>query len=333
MKRENPIWITWERQRRSMVLSDEFGAEFHELISSAPRLFRYFILSFKTLRILIKKKPTLIFVQNPSMVLALLACFYRICSSRAVLIIDRHSNFLPVSSSSIINILHKVMSVFTLKWSDLTIITNEYLKRYVISLGGKAYVLEDKIPTLHKKNEIHLKGDFNVVCICSFDMDEPFEEVFKAAELLSSDIYIYVTGNYNKISNKNILSSLPANLVLLGYLNDTDYVDHLYSADALLVLSEWEHTLLCGAYEGVSVEKPLILSNKKDLLNYFRSGAIATENDANSIAEAVETSVEKRTLLSKQIKTLRNELSKNWQNKFDSLNQLIESMYSNMKRR
>ena len=325
MNQKNAVWITWEHQRRSRVLAEEFGAEYHELLSSMPRLFRYISLSIKTLDILFTKKPPLVFVQNPSMLLTLLACMYRIYNSQSILIVDRHSNFFPISNSTIINHLHNSISTFTLKGADLTIVTNGYLKSLVTSLGGSAYILEDKIPTLEKRSDIRLKGEFNILYICSFDLDEPFEEVFKAAELLTRDTYIYVTGNFRKVSKKNILSSLPQNVVLLGYLSDSDYIDYLYAADALVVLSEWEHTLLCGAYEGVALEKPLILSNKKDLLSYFRSGVIATRNDAVSIAKAIKLSIENEAILTREIKALKNELSINWQNKFDALNQLIES--------
>jgi glycosyltransferase involved in cell wall biosynthesis len=325
MNQKNAVWITWEHQRRSMVLAEEFGAEYHELLSSMPRLFRYINLSIKTLDILFTTKPAVVFVQNPSMLLTLLACLYRKYNSRSILIVDRHSNFFPISNSTIINHLHNSISTFTLKVADLTIVTNEYLKSLVTSLGGSAYILEDKIPTLDKGADIRLKGKFNVLYICSFDLDEPFEEVFKAAELLSQDTYVYVTGNFNKVSKKNILRSLPQNVVLLGYLTDADYIDYLYAADALVVLSEWEHTLLCGAYEGVALEKPLILSNKKDLLSYFRSGVIPSRNDAVSIAKAIKLSIENRRLLTVEIKALKKELSLNWQNKFDALSQLIES--------
>jgi hypothetical protein len=46
------------------------------------------------------------------------------------------------------------------------------------------------------------------------------------------------------------------------------------SVDATIVLSERENCLLCGAYETVASEKPMILSNKEALRNYFDKGAI-----------------------------------------------------------
>lgn len=326
MREAIPIWITWEHQRRSVVLSKEFGTEYQVLVSSKRRLARYVILSLKTARLLIRQRPSLLFVQNPSMLLAFVACLYRMCSSRTFLIVDRHSNFYPISRSNIVNMAHNALSNFTLERADLTIVTNERLNHLVESLGGKAVVLEDKIPELRKTNDLRLKGKRNILYICSFDADEPFREVFKAVELLSPDIYVYVSGNYDKIKNKVSLKRIPQNLVLLGFVSDADYVDYLYAVDAVMVLTEWDHTLLCGAYEAICAEKPMILSNKKDLIEYFSKGVVKTENDSRSIAYAIEAAITDKHGLTQEIQTFKAAINVKWQMKFNKINQIIKSM-------
>ena len=67
------LWIAWEKQRRSTVLSKEFNAKLYQFNNSGK--LRYPIVITKTLFLLIKKRPKILFVQNPSTVLAFLACF------------------------------------------------------------------------------------------------------------------------------------------------------------------------------------------------------------------------------------------------------------------
>ena len=75
------VWITWEKHRRSTELSKVFDAElicFTALPSFLNvRIFRYFINIVKTSKCLIEKKPKIIFVQNPSIILALFAALLK----------------------------------------------------------------------------------------------------------------------------------------------------------------------------------------------------------------------------------------------------------------
>lgn len=325
---EKPVWITWEHQRRSVVLAQEFGASFQEMQTNKTGLFRYLVLSLKTLRLLNQRRPRLLFIQNPSIVLTVLACYYKALFPNTTLVVDRHSNFFPVRRPAIINFLLKKLSDVTLRHADLTIITNEYLKNLVDSIGGNAAVLEDKIPELHKTEDLKLAGSYNILYICSFSYDEPYEEVFQAATLLSPDINIYVTGNYHRVKNSELIKSPPKNLHFLGYLPEGEYINYLCNVDLVMVLTTWDHTLLCGAYEAVAVEKPLILSNKKDLLSYFCQGVVSTENDTSSIANAIEKAVKEKDTLRKNIKLLKKEVTEKWTMKFNEINKTIKQLQS-----
>lgn len=322
----NKIWVTWERQRRSIVLSKEFDAAYYELISNKSRIGKYIYLGLKTIHILIKKKPDVLFVQNPSIVLTFLACLFRICYSNIVLVVDRHSNFFPISKSSFVNNIHNQLSKFTLKTSDLTIVTNNILKDLVESLGGKSVALEDKIPNFRKNKNVKLKGKHNLLYVCSFDPDEPYFEVINAAHLIESDIYIYVTGNFNKVKDKNILKAVPHNVIMLGYIPDEDYFDYMYAADGVIVLTTWDHTLLCGAYEAINAGKPLVLSDKEDLIRYFNKGVIKTENNPESISQAIKDIIIKKRDLEKEIRILKQELTEDWQVKFKKVKEAIETI-------
>ena len=135
-----------------------------------------------------------------------------------------------------------------------------------------------------------LDGRVNAVFICTFGVDEPYLEVIEAARAIPDDIYIYITG---KFEGKVEQSTLPCNVKLLGFVPDDEYWLMLASADFIIDLTLRHDCLVCGAYEGVAMEKPLILSDTDALKSYFIQGCIYVKPTAHSIAngilEAVET--------------------------------------------
>ena len=66
------IWISWETQRRSIELAKKINCELY--IIEAKGVMRYPISIFKTLLIIFKTKSDVLFVQNPTMILATVAC-------------------------------------------------------------------------------------------------------------------------------------------------------------------------------------------------------------------------------------------------------------------
>jgi hypothetical protein len=313
------IWITWETQRRTEELSKALGIKLYKIIYDGNYIIRYLLLSIKTIVLLIKIRPNKVIVQNPSIVLTTVICFLEKLF-RYKIIVDRHTNF-KFSSLDHPDIKLRIfhfLSKYTIRKADLTIITNESLRKIVNERGGNGFVLQDKIPELKLKEKIPLRGKNNLVFIASFSGDEPIEEVMKAARLLNPDIFIYITGNYKKVK-KEFIENAPTNIVFTGFLNEKDYQSLLYCADVLIALTTQEHTLLCGAYEGVSLLKPLIISNKNDLRNYFYKGVVATNNNSNSISKSIITALENYDLLKKDIIELYSELKSDWELRFDNL--------------
>ena len=64
------LWITWEVQRRNRSMSKVLGAELYELVLVAPFWWRYPVLVIKTINLIWRTRPQIIFSQNPSLVLA-----------------------------------------------------------------------------------------------------------------------------------------------------------------------------------------------------------------------------------------------------------------------
>src|ERR1700687_1458979 len=88
-----PVWVAWERQRRNLTLSRNLAIRLVELDFTGPRLVRYVRAAVSTLLTLLRRRPTLIVVQSPSLVLGRLAVIYGRLS-RIPVVIDAHNGAL-----------------------------------------------------------------------------------------------------------------------------------------------------------------------------------------------------------------------------------------------
>ncbi len=166
--------------------------------------------------------------------------------------------------------------------------------------------IPDPIPDLVRPAEVApLNGAFNVLFICSWAEDEPYLEVLRAAAALDSDIFIYITGN-SRGKEQQLGTTLPANVVLTGYLHEQEFNALLFRCDVAMVLTTRDNCLLCGAYEGVAAGKPLLLSDTRALRNYFSKGAVYIENTADLIARGIEDSRSRHASIRQEVAELKN---------------------------
>lgn len=312
------IWITWEKQIRNKGISSALGWELFEIVYHDNRLVRYSKCLIKTLKILMNEKPDYVAAQNPSIILALAIVLLK-PFFRYTYIIDAHnSGLLPLEGrNKALNIAAKILQ----RLSDWTIVTNLASAEIVNHNKGKAVVLPDRLPQPYKANSVlKLDGKINLAFICSFSLDEPYKEVIEAAKSIPDDIYIYITGRYkNKIEEND----LPPNVKLLGYVPDNQYWALISSVDGIMVLTTRENCLVCGAYEAVSLKKPMILSNTRAITTYFRSGSIYAEPNVDSIKDSIFNFIVNKDRLSEEIIALKESLITDWQNCFSNFKKVI----------
>jgi len=82
--------------------------------------------------------------------------------------------------------------------------------------------------------------------------------------------------------------------------------------------------MLSGAYEAVSVKKPIITSNWPVLKNYFSKGAVYVNNTSADIMKAVKYVKENRKRMEKDMREMERELKEEWRKKFGKLLKKIE---------
>jgi glycosyltransferase involved in cell wall biosynthesis len=306
--RKRRIWITWEDQRRNRTLSRALEAELFQFDIKLNRLIRYPVALFKTLLTFLKTKPNLLFAQNPSLLLAFFGVNYGKIFGIPVIIDSHNAGVLPFDGRR--RLVNRI-AIYIIKNSTLTIVTNDGLKNYVDQIGGRSFVLPDPIPSFddlefHYPN-LCLQGKYNVLFICSYAPDEPYQEVLKAAKGLKEGIVIYMTGN-----SKGKVDSKPENVVLTGYLPEHDYVRLLHAVDVVMDLTTRKDCLVCGAYEAVAAEKPVILSDTKTLRDHFYKGALYVDNTAADLVKKINYTITNLDKLKEEIKELKKERIESW---------------------
>ena len=316
MGHQKRTWITWETQRRSLELARYFNCDLFIIVHQGrARLFKSIL---DTISVIRKEKPDLIFVQNPSMILATIVCIYSLVSSVPV-VVDRHTTFLlsqkykqnPWLLYKPSRIIFRLLHRFTIKNACLTIVTNEFLANIVDKLGGRSYVLPDKLPQISEVEDIQLAGKRNILFITSFGHDEPILAVIESInQLTAEDVYVYITGKYQKLDS-DLPQKVPKNVILTGFVTEEYFMALLRAADLVIVLTTADHCMLCGCYEAVAAKKPLITSDKDEMRSYFE-GAVFVDNSPKDITKNIDRVLENLPEHRARVKKLGVKLDKNW---------------------
>ena len=292
--KQKVLWLTWEKQVRNRSMSRELGVPLFVILSDRGRIARYASCINKTIGLLYREKPSIVICQNPSIVLTLLLLFLRSLFGFK-LCIDAHFGGIDDWTGS--NTFQRVLD-YCNRTAELVIVTNESHANHVRSLGGDVFVCPDPLPDLSEYRGHSVEIPYKVFYICSFDVDEPYREVFHAAEILAPEGFrFFVSGNYRKAGIK------PAefqHVELLGFVPEAEFIGHLFSAQVVIDLTENDNCLVCGAYEAFAACKPLVLSGKKVLKEFFTGGTVFTENQAEDIAVAVRVAHLERLRLAEE---------------------------------
>lgn len=325
---QQAIWITWEVQRRNRTLSRRFGAELHEILARGSRAARYLSCAGRTIDVIRSRRPDVLIVQSPSVVLAFIAVTLgRFWCGRVV--IDAHNaGIFPLEGrSGVLNSLCR----FILARSDVVLVSNEELRS---RLGlPNVQVLPDPLPDLidsaatvrESVSERVVDGEhddnFRATYVTSWAGDEPYRAVIESAAQLPPGIQIRVTGRAPV--DVRTSGALPGSIHLLGFLDDAAYVKELLSTDLIIVLTTRESCLTCGAYEAVSLGKPLMLSRTKTLEEYFGDAAIYVENSPEEICRGILESSRRVADMRRNAERARDRLGSSWEEKICIIKDIV----------
>ncbi len=299
--------LTWADHRRTEELCAGLGLELVVLKNGFSGLRRYLDLAMRTHALLRTRKVDVLLVTNPSLILsALCAALRRAYSYR--LIVDAHNEAVTpyINRQGWI----RWLSRWVIRHSDLTVVTNGQLASLVSGYGGRAFVLPDRIPTPPATcAAADLAGPFNAVLIATYAPDEPIREVFEAVR--GSDIQLYVTGNPRKLDTK-VREGAPPNVRFTGFLEESAYWGLLSAVDAVVDLTLMDNCLVCGAYEALSLAKPMVLSNNAASIDLFAEAAVFTDNTPSDIRRALDSLRARHDQVRAAAERRRRELSERW---------------------
>jgi glycosyltransferase involved in cell wall biosynthesis len=303
-------FVTWIEHRRTRQLCTSLGMELLELTTARRGLRRYAELTSKTIAALRRRRPEVLVVQSPSMVLSLLCAVLRPWLQYR-LIIDAHNEAVTPEINPWLPF--RVLTRLLIKSADLVIVTNRALAQKVSTLGTRSFVLPDRIPEAPEVAAAMppTNGRLHVAVIATYAKDEPIAAIIAAAATLGDQYELSLTGNPTKLEPA-IRAAATANVQFTGFLSESDYWRLLRSSDLVMDLTVLDNCLVCGAYEALAVSKPLVLSRNDASVDLFGDAACYTDNSAGSIALALRSARADLSGLRVRASAARQRLNAEW---------------------
>jgi glycosyltransferase involved in cell wall biosynthesis len=274
------LFVSWIRHHgRSAGLAEALGAE--AAFVAVGRLgdrrtapLRYVVQSFRTVVLLLRRRPDVLYVMAPPTLLVAIAVVYgRLFRARVV--VDAHTGAV-LSGGSV-----KGAFVRWARRANLTLVTNEPLAALLRERDVRVSTLDDP-PAPWPATGVEVRDD--VVFPASWWSDEPWDDVVEAARLLP-DVRFVVTGR----APAGVAGTTPPNVHLTGWLSDAEYADLLAGAGVVLALTTREYTMQRAGYEALAAHRPLVASDTETLRAYFTRGAVFAGRGGPALAEAVRT--------------------------------------------
>ncbi len=318
------VWGPPSHGPRSQVFAKELGIrEIHFVDVTSKRgawtaPFKYTLQALRTFSLLQRKKPNLIFVQSPPG-LAVLVVYLYCTMTGSHYIVDAHSAALQLPFWTKPRWFWSALARKAL----LTIVTNEHFEKMLIEWGARTLILHD-IPTTFPHGEPYpMNGDFNITVVNTFSLDEPLEEILKAAQEMNG-VKFYVTGKVSRASS-SILERTPKNVTFTDFLSTEKYYALMRTSHAVMCLTTRDHTMQRGACEALSMGKPIVTSHWPLLQEYFNKGTVHVDNTSDGIRNGVDEIKTNYERYLSGIRELQGSQQAEWQKKIGELVTLVGS--------
>lgn len=315
------VWGPPSHGPRSRVFARALGIPI-EFVTSTTRRgilvapFKYAVQTIATIRILRDRRPALVFVQSPPSFAPLVVALFGRCR----FVIDAHSDAMQA--------IHWTRPRFLYRWlarrAITTIVTNRTFADRIERWGAHALVLRDVPTEFPQDGSYPLADGKNIAVVSTFASDEPTTEIVKAAARLP-EVTFHITGDRRRAPSE-LVSNLPANVNLTGFLPDADYYALLRGAHAVMCLTTRDDTMQRGACEALSLGRPIITSRTTLLEDYFRLGTVHVENTEEAIRGGIERLFENQIGFEKEIELLQLEQWREWDQARSALHALIGSV-------
>lgn len=185
-------------------------------------------------------------------------------------------------------------SVPILAWaaraSDAAVVTLPTLGALLERRGVRTLVLPDPLPRLGAATGATRPAPSlgapplpTVVAVTGWGDDEPLEALVEAAQ--GRPWQLVLTGRPRRPL------ATPPNVRLAGFLEDAAYVELLSGADAVVVLTRRDDTLLSGGWEAIALERPLVLSGTAAIRATFGDAVTLVDDTPAGIAAGIDATL------------------------------------------
>ena len=327
------LFIAWVPfQRRSVSMQAHFGYDLKFISLSFKkrflRPFEYVVKAVKTLELLIAHQPEVLWLQLPPTVLLYLGCAYRALLKRDTIVIaDCHNATFRKPWIALPGV------VALLNSCALVLVHSEQVEQQAKALGISptlVCLLEDPPSVIETSKAISSENPQTsythplVLCPCSFNRDEPIEELIAAARLVPEVTFV-ITGKPSRAEGIHDLNNLPSNVVLSGFLALEEFDTLLVEANVVLGLTKLDGIQLSAAVEAVSTATPMVLSDTVLLKKLFYKGAVYVDSDVpESLAEGVRQAISIQEALGQDVADLKEERQLSWLAQTSKVNALLK---------
>lgn len=313
------VFISWAPHcSRSDNIAREIGATSHmvykESLGSnfATVWLKYLWQTVETFRILRRERAEAAIAMTPPVFAGFALYLYSVFSPLRYAI-DVHTAALLMPRWKHLQWLQR----FVCRHAATTLVTNDHLASLIHVGGGHTTIVRD-VPVQYPVGTRFASLErFTVAVVCSFNYDEPIDEILAAASRLT-DVDFYFTGDFQRLSKAKI-DGAPKNVRFTGFLSSEDYGSLLSHANAVMSLTTRDHTMLRGAYEAIYLGTPAIVSDWPLLHSAFDAGCAHVDNTAAGIAAGISKVKERPEWYRQQAHELRARKLSQWSQVKDAI--------------
>ncbi len=308
-----------------MELADAFDCSYRCFDFSRLNVaLRLLLSSFMTLREVFRSRWCVIFSQYPSLPLNLLLSFCSIFSSFKF-VVDAHNVAIEDFQKSAS--LRGRLVAWVFSRADHIVVSNSALVSKLGKYADKALVLADRLPQIEPSSKPSLvdNTEMAVTLIASFAPDEPIEEFIKGFNKakLADGTKLFVTGRRSRAGG--LIGFESERVVFTDFLGEGEFEALIQHSILLVDLTTREDCLVCGAYEALSVEVPILLSSSEALRTTFPLGTVFSNNSQSDFSEALEHFFEDVAGYKERIGSMKEDFALVWQEQFEKISNKISN--------
>jgi hypothetical protein len=300
-----------------MVYFPRFGSRWWTIV------LKYACQAVETLFLLVRDRPQSVICMNPPVAALFPVWIYCALFPRRGYIIDHHTAAFVLRAYQRLYFVQR----FFARRAIVNLVTNSHLASIVSGWGGRVLLVSDvrvRFPSVRSYPK--LTPGFKLTFVSRYAQTEPLDIVYEAARRLADDgIHVFVTGDLNDAPHKAV-DERPENVTLTDFLSQEEYAGLLRDSDAVMCLCTNDNTMQRGAYEALSVETPLVLSDWQLLRDTFSSGAVYVDNSVDGICAGVRKIRADLENYRRGIRQLRTRRALVWEKTLAELNRHIDAV-------